>query len=183
LINSATRECSTDPIHKVHLIWSNKNTTPVMELQNFMYTTSCTYRVPLWWFRTYSTLVQTYTYDLFFFTFWNSPALRWNSLYIWFEHYTHKVVGSRLFDHKKPIHMICALRSQCAGLGAVWPPKTNHSAGLFVRSAGLFLLTFFTFCYFLLHFLLLVTSVIYFFTIEGSLFVTICYFFYCLYIS
>ncbi len=149
MINSATRECSTDPIHKVHLIWSNKNTTPVMELQNFMYTTSCTYRVPLWWFRTYSTLVQTYTYDLFFFTFWNSPALR----------------------------------SQCAGLGAVWPPKTNYSAGLFVRSARLFLLTFFTFCYFLLHFLLLVTSVIYFFTIEGSLFVTICYFFYCLYIS
>ncbi len=36
LINSATRECSTDLIHKVHLIWSNKNTTPVMELQNFM---------------------------------------------------------------------------------------------------------------------------------------------------
>jgi len=36
LINSATRECSTDPIHRAHLIWSNKNTTPVMELQNFM---------------------------------------------------------------------------------------------------------------------------------------------------
>ncbi len=40
-----------------------------------------------------------------------------------------------------PIHMICALRSQCAGLGAVWPLKTH-------RSAGLFLLTFFIFYYF-----------------------------------
>ncbi len=36
LINSATGECSTNPIHKVHLIWSNKNTTLVMELQNFL---------------------------------------------------------------------------------------------------------------------------------------------------
>jgi hypothetical protein len=36
LINSATRECSTDPIYKAHLIWSNKNTTPLMESQNFM---------------------------------------------------------------------------------------------------------------------------------------------------
>jgi hypothetical protein len=47
-----------------------------------------------------------------------------------------------------PIHMICALRSQCAGLGAVWPLKPHRSAGLFKCSAGLFLLTFFTFCYF-----------------------------------
>ncbi len=37
---------------------------------------------------------------------------------------------------------------------------------------GLFLLTFFTFCYFLLFFLLLVTSINYFFIVEGSLFVT-----------
>ncbi len=37
---------------------------------------------------------------------------------------------------------------------------------------GLFLLTFFTVCYFLLLFLLLVTSVNYFFIIEGSFFVT-----------
>jgi hypothetical protein len=36
LIKSATGEYSTNPIHKMHLIWSNKNTTPVMELQNFM---------------------------------------------------------------------------------------------------------------------------------------------------
>ncbi len=36
LINSATGECSTDPIHKAHLIWSIKNTTPIMELQNFL---------------------------------------------------------------------------------------------------------------------------------------------------
>ncbi len=36
LINNATRECSIDPIHKAHLIWSNKNTTLIMELQNFM---------------------------------------------------------------------------------------------------------------------------------------------------
>jgi hypothetical protein len=36
LINNAIGECSTDPIHRTHLIWSNKNTTPVMELQNFM---------------------------------------------------------------------------------------------------------------------------------------------------
>ncbi len=36
LINSATRECSTDPVPQAHLIWSNKNTTPVMELQNFL---------------------------------------------------------------------------------------------------------------------------------------------------
>ncbi len=47
-----------------------------------------------------------------------------------------------------------------------------RSGGLFERSGGLFLLTFFTFFYFLLLFLLLVTSVNYFFTIEGSLFVT-----------
>jgi hypothetical protein len=32
LINSATGECSTNPIPRAHLIWSNKNTTPVMEL-------------------------------------------------------------------------------------------------------------------------------------------------------
>jgi hypothetical protein len=36
LINSATRECSTNLVHMAHLIWSNKNTTPNMELQNFM---------------------------------------------------------------------------------------------------------------------------------------------------
>jgi hypothetical protein len=36
LIHNAIRKCSTDPIHRTHLIWSNKNTTPVMELQNFM---------------------------------------------------------------------------------------------------------------------------------------------------
>jgi len=56
LINSATRECSTNLIHRAHLIWSNKNTTPIMELQNFLWTTSYTCRVPLWWFKTYSTL-------------------------------------------------------------------------------------------------------------------------------
>jgi hypothetical protein len=38
-------------------------------------------------------------------------------------------------------------------------------------------LIFFTFCYFLLLFLLLVTFVNYFFTVQGSLFVTFCYFF------
>jgi hypothetical protein len=36
LINSAIGECSTNPVNKVHLIWSNKNTTPIMELQNFL---------------------------------------------------------------------------------------------------------------------------------------------------
>jgi hypothetical protein len=36
LINNATRECSTNPVHKAHLIWSNKNTIQVMELQNFL---------------------------------------------------------------------------------------------------------------------------------------------------
>ncbi len=36
LINNATRECSIDLVPKAHFIWSNKNTTPVMELQNFM---------------------------------------------------------------------------------------------------------------------------------------------------
>jgi hypothetical protein len=36
LINSATKECSTNPIHKAHLIWSNKNTAALMELQHFM---------------------------------------------------------------------------------------------------------------------------------------------------
>jgi len=109
------------PIHNAHLIWSNKNITPVMELQNFLQTTSCTYRVPLRWFRTYSTLVQTYTYDLFFLTFSSSPALRVNSLYIWSEHYNHKVAGSRLFDHK----------------------KTWCNARFFVRNAKLFFFTFF----------------------------------------
>jgi hypothetical protein len=92
-----------------------------------------------------------------------------NVQFIWF---ISRICFSFNVNILKPIHMIYALRSQCAGLGVVWPPKTDRSAGLFVRSAGLFLLTFFTFCYFLLHFLLLVTSVIYFFTIKGSLFVT-----------
>ncbi len=32
LINNDIRECSTDPVPKAHLIWSNKNTTLVMEL-------------------------------------------------------------------------------------------------------------------------------------------------------
>jgi hypothetical protein len=36
LINNAIGECSNDLIHRLHLVWSNKNTTPVMELQNFM---------------------------------------------------------------------------------------------------------------------------------------------------
>jgi hypothetical protein len=36
LINNATGECSIDPIPRAHLIWSNKKTTPVMELQNFL---------------------------------------------------------------------------------------------------------------------------------------------------
>ncbi len=47
LMDNATRECSMDPIHKTHLIWSNKNTTPIMELQKLHVTTSYTYRVPL----------------------------------------------------------------------------------------------------------------------------------------
>ncbi len=54
-------------------------------------------------------MVQTYTYDLFFLTPSNSPAPRSNNPYIWFVHYTHKVAGSRLFDHKKPIHMTSCL--------------------------------------------------------------------------
>jgi hypothetical protein len=36
LINSATKESSTNPIHKAHLIWSNKNTTPFIEAQYFI---------------------------------------------------------------------------------------------------------------------------------------------------
>ncbi len=36
LINNATKECSTNPIHKAHIIWSNKNTAALMELQHFM---------------------------------------------------------------------------------------------------------------------------------------------------
>ncbi len=67
-----------------------------------------------------------------------------------------------------PIHMISALRSQCAGQGAVGPPKRDCSAGLFERSAGLYLLTFFTFCYFLLLFLLLVSFVSYFLLLKGG---------------
>jgi hypothetical protein len=59
LINNVTGECSTDPVPQAHLIWSNKNTTPVMELQNFLQITSWTYKVPLWRFKTYSALVQT----------------------------------------------------------------------------------------------------------------------------
>ncbi len=38
--------------------------------------------------------------------------------------------------------------------------------GMFERSVGLFLLTFFTFCYFLLLFLLLVTSINYFLLLK-----------------
>ncbi len=56
LISSAIGECSIDPIHKVHLIWSNKNITLIMELHNFQETTSYTSRVSLWWFKTYSSL-------------------------------------------------------------------------------------------------------------------------------
>jgi hypothetical protein len=47
-----------------------------------------------------------------------------------------------------PIHMIWALHLSGHGLGAVWPLKTHYNAGLFEHSAGLFLLTFFIFCYF-----------------------------------
>jgi hypothetical protein len=47
LISSAIGECSIDPIHKVHLIWSNKNITLIMELHNFQETTSYTSRVSL----------------------------------------------------------------------------------------------------------------------------------------
>jgi hypothetical protein len=36
LINHVVGECSTDLVHRVHLIWSNKNTTLIMELQNFL---------------------------------------------------------------------------------------------------------------------------------------------------
>jgi hypothetical protein len=54
-----------------------------------------------------------------------------------------------------PIHMIWALRSQGRGLGAIWPPKRVRREGLFSRSGGCF-------CWFF------------------SLFVTFCYFFYCL---
>jgi UDP-glucose 6-dehydrogenase len=36
LINNVIRECSTNLVHKAHLIWLNKNTIPVMDLQNFM---------------------------------------------------------------------------------------------------------------------------------------------------
>jgi hypothetical protein len=32
LINNAIGKCSTNPIHRAHLIWSNKNTTPIIEL-------------------------------------------------------------------------------------------------------------------------------------------------------
>jgi len=32
LTNNVTGECSIDPVHRVHFIWSNKNTTLVMEL-------------------------------------------------------------------------------------------------------------------------------------------------------
>ncbi len=74
------------------------------------------------------------------------------------------------------IHMICALCSQCVGLGAVWPLKTYCSAGLFSHSAGLFLLTFFTFCYSSLLFLLLVSFVSYFLLLKGVRFVIFCYF-------
>jgi hypothetical protein len=71
------------------------------------------------------------------------------------------------FVQVPPIHMIYALHSQCAGLGAVWPPKRE-------RGAGLFLLTFFTFCYFFTvpNFYKLL------FTVEtGVKFVTFWYFF------
>jgi hypothetical protein len=36
LISSATGECSTDPIHRAHIIWSNK-----IQLQSWNYKTSC----------------------------------------------------------------------------------------------------------------------------------------------
>ncbi len=70
--------------------------------------------------------------------------------------------------------MICALRSQCMRLGAVWPPKRDCSAGLFSRSAGLFLLTSF-------HFLLLFVTFCYYCTFCKLFFYcsrfTVCYFF------
>jgi len=124
----------------VHLIWSNKNTTPVTKLQNFLQTISCTYRVPVQWFKTYSTLVQIYTYDLIFFTFSNSQALCVNSLYICYEHYNHKVIGSRLFDHRKP--------------GAM-PGSLCRMPGCFFFHVLLFFVTFFTTYNFVNYFLLL----------------------------
>jgi hypothetical protein len=98
-------------------------------------------------------------------TFNNFNPCNWNLLKLKFLTLTFEIqIG--VLPHfslvSRPIHMICALCSQCPGLGVVWPPKTH-------RNAGLFSLTFFTFCYF---FLLLVTFVNYFFTVEGSLFVT-----------
>jgi len=52
-----------------------------------------------------------------------------------------------------------------------------RSGGLFEHNAGLFLLTSFHFLLLFVTFLLLVTFVNYFFTIQGSLFVIFCYFF------
>ncbi len=52
--------------------------------------------------------------------------------------------------------------------------KIHSSAGLFRASAGLFLLTFFTFSYF---FLLFVSFVIYFLLLKGVRFVIFYYFF------
>jgi len=49
--------------------------------------------------------------------------------------------------------------------------------GYFSVMLWLFLLTFFTFCYFLLFFLLLVSFVSYFLLSKGVRFVTFCYFF------
>jgi hypothetical protein len=50
--------------------------------------------------------------------------------------------------------------------GCLTTKKRVHREGLFSRNGGLFLLTFFTFCYFLLLFLLLITFISYFFTTE-----------------
>jgi len=60
---------------------------------------------------------------------------------------------------------------------AVWLGKKQSGAWLFSRDAWLFLLTFFTFCYFLLLFLLVVSFVSYFLLVKGVSFVTFCYFF------
>ncbi len=137
LINNVTKECSTNPTQKAHLMWSNKNTTPLMELQNSCREVVMYYRVLAWWFRTCSTLVQTYTYKSTFSLFVTvSPCVQTTYAYdvsiIIIRSQAQGCLTTKNLMQCKAMHTVCALRSPHAVQGCM------------LASGMLFLLTF---CY------------------------------------
>jgi len=124
LINNATKECSTNPTHKAHLIWSNKHTTPLMELQNSCREVVMYYRVLASWFRTCSTLVQTYTYKSTFSLFVTvSPCVQTTYAYdvsiIIIRSQAQGCLTTKNPMQCQAMHTLCALRSPHAVQGCM----------------------------------------------------------------